>query len=131
VIDGGVWSQDRVMRDAACAWKSGQAPEVRRPDAVRRWQRMLGVTCRLPSLAEALWVQSVLAGANKFGPDRSGTVTVRDLIELARAAFRGGKVVTAAKDRDAQRLCETDIIDLEKRARRAKDQPAVDMKRAG
>jgi len=44
------------------------------------------------TLAQRLWEQPALAGAYNFGPDTVDAVAVRDVIELARAAYGAGEV---------------------------------------
>ena len=92
VIGGGDWSEDRLIPDAVRAWQLGQVLEVRRPQAVRPWQHVLEPLAGYLILAERLWQQPALAGAYNFGPDARGVVAVRDLVELARAAFGEGEV---------------------------------------
>ena len=43
-------------------------------------------------LAHLLWQQPALAGAYNFGPESSEVITVRELVELARAAYGNGEV---------------------------------------
>ena len=92
VIGGGDWSEDRLIPDAVHAWQSGQILEVRRPDAVRPWQHVLEPLAGYLALAQKLWERPALAGAYNFGPDNREAVSVRDLIELARAAYGDGEV---------------------------------------
>lgn len=92
VIGGGDWSEDRIVPDAVRAWQAGRTLDVRRPDAVRPWQHVLEPLAGYLTLARKLWRQPSLAAAYNFGPARTGAVPVRDLIELARKAYGGGKV---------------------------------------
>jgi len=92
VIGGGDWSEDRLIPDAIRAWQAGQTLVVRRPLAVRPWQYVLEPLAGYLTLAHGLWQQANLAGAYNFGPDTGDTVTVRDLVELARAAYGKGNV---------------------------------------
>jgi CDP-glucose 4,6-dehydratase len=43
-------------------------------------------------LAEASWSDASLAGAYNFGPELSGTASVRDVVELSRKFFGSGKI---------------------------------------
>jgi CDP-glucose 4,6-dehydratase len=90
VIGGGDWSEDRLIPDAVRAWQAGQALEVRRPQAVRPWQHVLEPLAGYLNLAHSLWQRPVLADSYNFGPDISDAVTVRELVELARLAYRAG-----------------------------------------
>ena len=92
VIGGGDWSDDRVIPDAVRAWQMGQALQVRRPPAVRPWQHVLEPLNGYLTLAERLWQQPALAGAYNFGPQANDAVPVRELVELARAAYGAGEV---------------------------------------
>ena len=44
------------------------------------------------TLAQKLWEQPALAGAYNFGPDTDEAVAVRDVVEMARAAYGEGDV---------------------------------------
>jgi CDP-glucose 4,6-dehydratase len=92
VIGGGDWSEDRLIPDAVRAWEVGQPVQVRRPQAIRPWQHVLETLAAYLTLARNLWEQPSLAGPYNFGPDGRETVTVRELIELARIAYGGGEV---------------------------------------
>jgi CDP-glucose 4,6-dehydratase len=92
VIGGGDWSEDRLIPDAVRAWQAGQALEIRRPEAVRPWQHVLEPLAGYLILARELWERPALAGAYNFGPDPGEAVAVRDLVELARAAYGEGEV---------------------------------------
>lgn len=92
VIGGGDWSEDRLIPDAICAWQAGATLAVRRPLAVRPWQYVLEPLAGYLILAESLWRRATLAGAYNFGPDASSSVTVRELVEMARAAYGSGDV---------------------------------------
>ena len=92
VIGGGDWSQDRLIPDAVRAWRAGETLDVRRPRAVRPWQHVLEPLAGYLTLAHNLWQRPALAGAYNFGPDTVDAVPVRDVVELARAAYGEGEV---------------------------------------
>jgi CDP-glucose 4,6-dehydratase len=92
VIGGGDWSQDRLIPDAVRAWQAGQALQVRRPEAIRPWQHVLEPLYGYLTLAHRVWERPALTGAYNFGPDSGEAVAVRDLVELARAAYGEGEV---------------------------------------
>jgi len=92
VIGGGDWSEDRLIPDAVRAWQAGQTLEVRRPQAVRPWQHVLEPLAGYLTLAQQLWERPALAGAYNFGPSANDAVAVRDVVELARAAYGEGEV---------------------------------------
>ena len=90
VIGGGDWSEDRLIPDAVRAWQTDKTLRVRRPDAVRPWQHVLEPVSGYLVLAQRLWEQPSLAGAYNFGPELGEAVKVRDLVELACAAYGTG-----------------------------------------
>jgi CDP-glucose 4,6-dehydratase len=92
VIGGGDWSAERLIPDAVRAWQAGQALQVRRPQAVRPWQHVLEPLSGYLTLAQLLWERPALAGAYNFGPDAGEAVGVREVVELARAAYGEGEV---------------------------------------
>lgn len=91
VIGGGDWSEDRLIPDAVRAWASGHPLVIRNPQAVRPWQHVLEPLAGYLTLAQKLWQQSDLAGAYNFGPQTGEATTVREVVELARAAYGGGE----------------------------------------
>lgn len=93
VLGGGDWSADRLIPDAVRAWGAGQPLYVRRPNAVRPWQHVLEPLGGYMRLAEKLWESPNLAGAYNFGPPAHEAVTVREVVELARASYGQGDVV--------------------------------------
>jgi CDP-glucose 4,6-dehydratase len=92
VVGGGDWSEDRLIPDAIRAWQAGKVLKVRRPEARRPWQHVLEPLAGYLALARALWERADLAGAYNFGPGIGEVVTVRDVVELARAAYGEGEV---------------------------------------
>ena len=92
VIGGGDWSADRLIPDAVRAWQNGNDLDIRRPEAIRPWQHVLEPLAGYLKLAEASWNDPQLAGAYNFGPDTSGSASVRNVIELARATYGSGAV---------------------------------------
>ena len=92
VIGGGDWSADRLIPDAVRAWQNGNELAIRRPEAIRPWQHVLEPLAGYLKLAEASWNDPQLAGAYNFGPDTSGSASVRNVIELARATYGSGAV---------------------------------------
>jgi CDP-glucose 4,6-dehydratase len=93
VIGGGDWSEDRLIPDAIRAWQSGQNLQIRRPQSVRPWQHVLEPLCGYLRLAEQLYRTPTLAGAYNFGPQTHEAATVREVVELAHAAYGVGDVV--------------------------------------
>ena len=92
VIGGGDWSEDRLIPDAVRAWGANQALPIRRPEAIRPWQHVLEPLAAYLRLAEQLWEAPTLADAYNFGPHTHEAATVRQVVELARAAYGRGEV---------------------------------------
>ncbi|MGB5832919.1 MAG: CDP-glucose 4,6-dehydratase [Thiohalocapsa sp.] len=92
VIGGGDWSEDRLIPDAVRAWSAARPLQVRRPSAIRPWHHVLESVGAYLQLAERLWANPGLAGAYNFGPETHEAATVRDVVDLACAAFQQGDV---------------------------------------
>jgi len=92
VIGGGDWAADRLLPDAMRAWGAGQTLAVRRPVAVRPWQHVLEPLHAYLGLAECLWQQPELASAYNSGPDPEQCSSVREVLQLARAAYGAGDI---------------------------------------
>lgn len=88
VIGGGDWSEDRLIPDAVKAWQSGKTLEIRAPNSVRPWQHVLDPLAGYILLAE----KKAPGYAYNFGPDNQKPVTVREVIDLARAAYGKGDI---------------------------------------
>lgn len=95
VIGGGDWSEDRLIPDAIRTWSAGAALPVRRPDAVRPWQHVLEPLGGYLRLAEALVADPHVATAVNFGPPAAEACAVREVVELARSAWRRGDAQVA------------------------------------
>ncbi|KQZ98181.1 MAG: CDP-glucose 4,6-dehydratase [Achromobacter sp.] len=95
VIGGGDWSADRLLPDAARAWRDGGDLHVRRPQSVRPWQHVLEPLAGYLTLAEKLWDAPALADAYNFGPDVAEAAPVRTVVDLALSAYGKGRVVYA------------------------------------
>ena len=90
VIGGGDWSQDRLIPDCVRAWQANETLEVRLPLAVRPWQYVLEPLAGYMALAQKLFDATAPAIGYNFGPNETDAVPVRDLVELARAAYGSG-----------------------------------------
>jgi CDP-glucose 4,6-dehydratase len=93
VIGGGDWSEDRLIPDAVRAWGQKQPLYVRRPKAIRPWQHVLEPLAGYLTLVQKLCDEPTLAGAYNFGPETSEAATVREVVDLARAAYKDGEVI--------------------------------------
>jgi CDP-glucose 4,6-dehydratase len=100
VIGGGDWAEDRLLPDAARAWRQGRPLVLRNPGSVRPWQYVLDALLGYLLLAEGLCSDGSLEGAYNFGPPAGG-VAVRTVAELACAAYGHGSIELAPDDGDA------------------------------
>lgn len=93
VIGGGDWSEDRLIPDAVKSWSAGKTLEIRAPHSVRPWQHVLDPLAGYITLAEKLYGDvKIFADGWNFGPEKAGAVTVREVIDLARASYGSGDV---------------------------------------
>jgi CDP-glucose 4,6-dehydratase len=90
VIGGGDWSQDRLIPDCVRALGTGQAVNLRYPDAIRPWQHVLEPLSGYLTLAQAL-VESpkTTPRAVNFGPDAASFCTVSEVVDAFSARFAG------------------------------------------
>jgi CDP-glucose 4,6-dehydratase len=110
VIGGGDWSEDRILPDAVRAWGVGRPLEVRNPEATRPWQHVLEPLCGYLCLAEEIHKNPDASSDFNFGPDSHDVATVREVVEIAKAAFGRGDVAWGVK-RD--RLHEAKALSLD------------------
>lgn len=114
VFGGGDWGEDRLIPDIIRAWDSGQPVVIRNPDSIRPWQHVLEPVSGYLQLAERmLGGGRDFAGAWNFGPDVSGTVTVRDLSDLMRRAWGAGAPEFLFPDRPADAVHEAGVLRLD------------------
>jgi CDP-glucose 4,6-dehydratase len=91
VIGGGDWAAERLLPDAARAWRNDACLTVRRPAAVRPWQHVLEPLHGYLILAEHLWRHPQHAQAFNFGPALDDARPVSAVIDLAQAAYGRGR----------------------------------------
>jgi CDP-glucose 4,6-dehydratase len=90
VIGGGDWSEDRLIPDCVRGLGSGQAVNLRYPDAVRPWQHVLEPLSGYLALAQGLVTAPARTPrAVNFGPDPASFCTVREVVEAFCARFAG------------------------------------------
>jgi len=80
VIGGGDMGSDRLLPDLVRAFRSGDVPYLRYPDAVRPWQHVLDCLNGYLALTTAL-LEGRGHGAWNFGPGDQGLVTVGELAD--------------------------------------------------
>ena len=95
VIGGGDWAANRLVPDLVTAVASGQALDLRNPQATRPWQHVLEPLSGYLQLAErqARSDGAAYAEAWNFGPHDSAVISVRRLAELLLAAWGKGEIV--------------------------------------
>jgi CDP-glucose 4,6-dehydratase len=86
VIGGGDMSTDRLLPDLIRAFRSGDVPNLRYPDAVRPWQHVLDCLNGYMHLTTAL-LEGRGLGAWNFGPGDQGLVTVGALADSVTKAW--------------------------------------------
>lgn len=81
VIGGGDWSEDRLIPDIVKATATGNAVEIRNPQAVRPWQHVLDPLSGYLTLgAELLKGKAPLAQPWNFGPATDAVKTVGEVL---------------------------------------------------
>ncbi|CAM3035951.1 CDP-glucose 4,6-dehydratase [Mycobacterium intermedium] len=89
VIGGGDVSRERLMPDLVRAYRTGQAPLLRFPRAVRPWQHVLDCLNGYLTIADALLAGSGVGQWN-IGPGRDSFVEVGKVATLAADLWGGG-----------------------------------------
>lgn len=92
IIGGGDWSRDRIVPDFARAVAAATELTLRRPDAVRPWQHVLALVHGYLALADHLLRGGRTASAWNFGPDKSESVTVEELVHKLAASWTAPKL---------------------------------------
>lgn len=103
VIGGGDWSRDRLLPDAARAFSTGADMHVRSPGSIRPWQHVLEPVCAYLLLAEQLADDPSKARGWNFGPIPSIGRPVRDVMDLAAAAWSNGVNWTSPEETPAMK----------------------------
>jgi CDP-glucose 4,6-dehydratase len=95
VIGGGDWADHRLVPDCLRAFADGEPVHLRRPEAVRPWQHVLGPLAGYLVLAERLLGDGgeAFARAWNFGPDAGDYVTVREVADGVAARWGGSATV--------------------------------------
>lgn len=111
VIGGGDWSRDRLLPDAARAFSTSAAMHVRSPESIRPWQHVLEPVCAYLLLAELLADDPAKARGWNFGPIPSIGRSVRDVMDLAAAAWSNGVRWTSPEAVPAMKEAITLLLD--------------------
>ena len=115
VVGGGDISEDRLVPDLIRAYKTGQPPVIRYPDAIRPWQHVLDCLNGYQLLIEML-LKGEASGAWNFGPPPTNCVSVGEVAQ--RMGVLWG--TTSAVSLDAgNKLHEAPVLTLN--ADRARD----------
>jgi len=89
VIGGGDWGEDRLVPDLMRAALSGEAMEIRNPEAVRPWQHVLNPLGGYLELAQKLIETPDAQGGWNFGPRPDDVQTVRWVAERLAERWDG------------------------------------------
>ncbi len=88
VIGGGDHAVDRLVPDAARAFRDGKMVEIRNPDAVRPWQHVIEPLVGYCLLAERLAADPVrYAGGWNFGPPPADLAPVSRVVDLLASCW--------------------------------------------
>jgi CDP-glucose 4,6-dehydratase len=87
VVGGGDWGHERLVPDVMRAALSGQALEVRNPEAIRPWQHVLNPLSGYLALAQGLWRSPEHACAWNFGPAEQDARTVGWVVQQIAARW--------------------------------------------
>jgi CDP-glucose 4,6-dehydratase len=100
VIGGGDWAAHRLVPDCMRAFAAGEPARLRRPDAVRPWQHVLGPLSGYLLLAARLLGDGgeQLARAWNFGPDPADDASVSDVAHQVASLWGGDARVVRGSD---------------------------------
>jgi len=100
VIGGGDWAEDRLVPDCMRAFAAGEPVRLRRPDAVRPWQHVLGPLSGYLALAARLLGDGGdhFARAWNFGPDAGDDASVGEVAQWIATLWGGAARVEREAD---------------------------------
>lgn len=101
VIGGGDWAEDRLIPDLIRGSVSNKKVSIRNPDAVRPWQHVLEPLSGYLLVGQQLMNGDLTAATGwNFGPEPTGVLSVRAVIEQAKARWEaiGYNEVTSAQN---------------------------------
>lgn len=85
VIGGGDWSEKRLIPDIIRSVYSSESLKIRKPDSIRPWQHVLDCLSGYLHLGQKLLDgQTAFSGAWNIGPENNDSLTVSEIIEMAR-----------------------------------------------
>lgn len=111
VIGGGDWSTNRLIPDAAAAFKLGNSLQIRNPLATRPWQHVLEPLYGYMMLIQAMFGAKGFNGPWNFGPNSDNVKTVEAISRLF--AQRWGKNVTVEISKNKQHWKEAKSLELD------------------
>ncbi|MEO6172680.1 MAG: CDP-glucose 4,6-dehydratase, partial [Arenimonas sp.] len=92
VFGGGDWAEDRLVPDLVRAVVSGEAIEIRNPNATRPWQHVLEPLSAYLRLGQMLLQDSVYADAWNFGPNKEDERSVKEVATLLSQHWPGLRI---------------------------------------
>ncbi len=113
VIGGGDWAEDRIVPDCVRALREGSPMSIRNPKATRPWQHVLDPLGGYLLLASKLNGSEAAryGGPWNFGPNRSSSRTVEELVKAVIAAWGSGSYSTSEEGKHSE-LHETAFLQL-------------------
>ena len=95
VIGGGDWAADRLVPDCMRAFADGEPVRLRRPEAVRPWQHVLGPLSGYLALASRLLGDGGdhFSRAWNFGPNAGDEASVGEVAQRVATLWGGGAQV--------------------------------------
>ena len=111
VIGGGDWATDRIVPDCMKSWAKKENVLLRNPKATRPWQHVLEPINGYLKLATELKENSKINGESfNFGPSKSMSYTVENLVSQLSTFFEGSKWSIQSTDRE---LYEANLLSLD------------------
>ena len=116
VIGGGDWAEDRLIPDMMKCTSQSEEVSIRNPGSIRPWQHVLDPIQGYLKLGENLLKKEKEFADNwNFGPSEDSTVTVENLVQLAKKYW---EEVKHTKKNTAENLHEANTLKLESKKAR-------------
>ncbi len=111
VIGGGDWADNRLIPDIARSLEKSETLVLRSPNATRPWQHVLEALFGYLRLGAKLDNHPhEFSGAWNFGPDIKDNLTVKEVVEIALAAFGKG---TYEIEKNNEKMHEANLLRLD------------------
>ncbi len=132
VIGGGDWRPDRLVPDCIRALERKETIGVRAPNSVRPWQHVLEpLGGYLLLAARMLGDGKKYSGAWNFGPELTGAVTVKELVQKIIDCWGNGRYEDLSETLSGQpHEAGLLMLDVSKAAQRLKWRPVLSLDEA-